>query len=389
MHWTALWVLSVVWALATNAAPSPGGPASQCGWPYMFAGAPDMAPASVAIAQSLLGAALDIQITPDGNFDSNLTKFVKEFQARAGVEQDGWIGPDTWGALSKQTTPISQAGAQRQQVLAVQAGLSFNGFATPLTGAYDNATISSVQAFEKSRGEQSTSGTVVSQHLLHLLVTGCNGTGVFWFDFGWPQGSQSLETFQCLVEQGFRFGTFECWIEGVAAQDPNGLFWPECVQNIANAWAAGLESVGVYMFPQRIGDPVLQAQMLMANLSLNSVVYSAVMLDIEGSPWEKYSQKENRDFISAIRKTLNSAGVNVTVYCGREWPTYFGHDFHDFADVPLIYAHYDNIPSYYDFYPAYGGWTRPAGKQFWDGSQGESVCGTGALDWDWSEKRFW
>lgn len=60
----------------------------------------------------------------------------------------------------------------------------------------------------------------------------------------------------------------------------------------------------------------------------------------------------------------------VLVYCGREWPDIFGSNFTAFSDVPLIYAHYDNVPSFYDFNP-YGGWDKPSGKQFWDGAQGE------------------
>jgi peptidoglycan hydrolase-like protein with peptidoglycan-binding domain len=342
------------------------------------------------VAQSLVGAALGIEITPTGNFDANLTDYVKKFQAMVGLQEDGWIGPETWQMLANRTTPVTQGGPA-QSVLAVQASLAINGFPAPQTGVYDNATAAAVLRFAQSRTAvpETNGGTIVSEHLLHLLVTSCNGTGYFWFDFGWPQGSQSVETFQCLVSQGFRFGTFECWVEGPGTEFPNGSFWAPCVQNIANAWAAGLESVGVYMFPQRTGDAAAQATMLMGNLSLYSVAYSAVMLDIEGAKWNSYSHEDNRNFISALRETFNAAGVKVTVYCGREWPDYFGADFRNFSDVPLIYAHYDNIPSFYDFYPSYGGWTRPAGKQFWDGSQGESVCNTGALDWDWSPTRFW
>jgi hypothetical protein len=35
-----------------------------------------------------------------------------------------------------------------------------------------------------------------------------------------------------------------------------------------------------------------------------------------------------------------------------------------------------------------GGWKWAAGKQFWDGVDGESVCGA-HLDWDWSATPFW
>jgi len=35
-----------------------------------------------------------------------------------------------------------------------------------------------------------------------------------------------------------------------------------------------------------------------------------------------------------------------------------------------------------------GGWKSAAGKQFWDGADGESVCDA-HLDWDWSASPFW
>ena len=87
--------------------------------------------------------------------------------------------------------------------------------------------------------------------------------------------------------------------------------------------------------------------------------------------------------------TLEHLGIhNIVVYCGREWPDFFGNDFDTFSDLPLIYAHYDNVPSYYDFSVKYGGWRTPSGKQFWDGVTGEQICGAD-LDWDWSAVPFW
>ena len=59
----------------------------------------------------------------------------------------------------------------------------------------------------------------------------------------------------------------------------------------------------------------------------------------------------------------------------------------------MVYAHYDLVPSDYDFVDtAPGGWTTPAGKQFWDGQQGEVLCedkGGKVMDWDWSPTPFW
>ena len=91
----------------------------------------------------------------------------------------------------------------------------------------------------------------------------------------------------------------------------------------------------------------------------------------------------------SLRSVFDNAKIPVTVYSGPSWASYFGGDFAAFADVPLIYAHYDNIPSFYDYdFAPYGGWKVPAGKQFYDGIAPEIVCGI-PLDWDWSPEQFW
>ncbi len=146
----------------------------------------------------------------------------------------------------------------------------------------------------------------------------------------------------------------------------------------------------MYMFPERAVDPATQVASMLATLHSQSVRFDNVMLDIEGSDWDNYTQTENQVFITGLRSALEAAGQHVVVYCGPNWNDYFGTSFTTFHDLPVVYAHYDNVPSYYDFVNnPYGGWTAPAGKQFWDGAGGEVVCGTGALDWDWSAKPFW
>ena len=59
-----------------------------------------------------------------------------------------------------------------------------------------------------------------------------------------------------------------------------------------------------------------------------------------------------------MQSVLEQAGVRYTVYSGRSWTQYFGDAFTAFKDAPLIYAHYDLVPSFYDAVaaPMYGGW---------------------------------
>ena len=189
------------------------------------------------------------------------------------------------------------------------------------------------------------------------------------------------------MREYFGFITFECWLERSA-------WFPTCAQNIANAHSAGFseKEIGVYMFPVRADDPSLQASWLVSNLTAVGAVYNTIMIDIEGDDWvtDNRTQADNRAFITALREGLESNGQKIVIYSGLQWITYFGKDFTSFSDLAVVYAHYDLVPSFYDFYDSpYGGWARPAGKQFWDGQQGEVLCGTGPIDWDWSERKWW
>jgi hypothetical protein len=134
-----------------------------------------------------------------------------------------------------------------------------------------------------------------------------------------------------------------------------------------------------------------QAGELLTTLRDNGVAFTSVMLDIEGDDWDHYTPAENAAFLTALRGALEDAGApNLVVYAGSSWAGWFGENYTRWADRPLVYAHYDNVPSFYDARDnVYGGWASPAGKQFWDGSAGEQLCGSGPLDWDWSPRRFW
>ena len=298
---------------------------------------------------------------------------------------DGDLGSATWQTLVAATTPIA-AGAAGAAVGAVQDGLNAAGFAVPISGQYDAATVAALAAFQTSRGASVTSGALVDLQTMHLLASGCNATlatQAFWLDVGWPQGLLSVEALTCVRETGFRFLTQEVWLE-------ESSWFATGAANIANAWAAGFESVGAYVFPVRAHDPTQEAAQILGNLSAAKVRYDNIMIDIEGNDWSSYSQAENRDFISALRTGLEAGGAKIVVYCGSEWPQFFGANFTAFSDLPVVYAHYDNVPSYVDAVDhPYGGWAMPSGKQIWDGAQGETICGLGAIDWDWSAKPFW
>lgn len=201
---------------------------------------------------------------------------------------------------------------------------------------------------------------------------------------GWPQGSISTETFQCLKANHFEYAVIECWRE-----KDGGTFWTECVDNVANARAAGYNSVDVYGYFERYRDPAAQANELLNNLTFYDVQYNAIMIDVEGDKWNEFSQEDNQNFMLSLRGVFDNKQIPLIMYASSVWNTYFGTNFTAFSDLPLVYAHYDNIPSFYDWdYAPYGGWEKASGKQFYDGIEPEVLCGL-PLDWDWSPSPFW
>ena len=166
--------------------------------------------------------------------------------------------------MNAQTLTCVQ-GASGILVQALQDSLSFNGLPINITDNFDENTAKQLTAFKISRS-MNTSLPVADFETWHLLTTGCNSSenAAFWIDVGWPQGSVTDKQLQCLREVGFKFITFECWLER-----NGGTFWEPCVDNIFRAQAAGFP-VGVYMFPWRAADASSQVSQLLGNLSVCS-----------------------------------------------------------------------------------------------------------------------
>ena len=371
-------LVSFVNALSENAFPP-------CGWPYLEQNFVRPSHFQTRLVQRLLN-----MTNASGIFDDVTTNALKSFQAANKLPADGDIGSETWPVLTATASSITAGESSLSAIVGAQEILSeAYGYNLSTTGNFDADTVTALAAFSTSRGADDITGSILGPQQWHLLATNCNSSSPnasFWLDIGWPQGLLSVDTLTCMKGY-FGFITFECWLERSA-------WFPTCAENIKNAHAAGysMQEVGVYMFPVRALDPALQAAWLVSNLSAASVEYNTVMIDIEGDDWvtNNRTQADNRAFITALRSGLEAAGQKVVIYSGLQWNTYFGKDFTSFSDLPVVYAHYDLVPSFYDFLDSpYGGWVRPAGKQFWDGQDGQVTCGTAPIDWDWSDRKWW
>ena len=140
--------------------------------------------------------------------------------------------------MNAQTLTCVQ-GASGILVQALQDSLSFNGLPINITGNFDENTAKQLTAFKISRS-MNTSLPVADFETWHLLTTGCNSSenAAFWIDVGWPQGSVTDKQLQCLREVGFKFITFECWLER-----NGGTFWEPCVDTFFEHRLPGFRSV--------------------------------------------------------------------------------------------------------------------------------------------------
>lgn len=177
--------------------------------------------------------------------------------------------------------------------------------------------------------------------------------------------SQFTHNFSCLRQEGFDFAI----VRGLMSSGAVDL---HAQTNIANAKAAGLEQVDVYLFPcVPCGNPEEQVEVLWKELSGS---FGRVWLDIEAFHWSS-NKASNQDFISALEQALLARGALIGVYTNfYNWESIVG-EWQGLAQYPLWYAHFDGKADFNDFQP-FGGWESPTLKQY-DGST--VLCG-GSVD---------
>lgn len=175
----------------------------------------------------------------------------------------------------------------------------------------------------------------------------------------------STQKIQCLVGKGFTFAIPRGY-RSVGKVDTN------VVANLKSAWDGGMKYVDVYMFPcVSCGNPKGQVDSLI-NALANSK-YGMIWLDIERLNWPSNYVANRRfilDMVAELKEKQKSFGIYTNL---NNWAEIVGQSWDGVKDYPLWYAHYDSLPNYSDF-KAFGGWTRPAMKQY----KGDTtVCGVG------------
>jgi GH25 family lysozyme M1 (1,4-beta-N-acetylmuramidase) len=149
-----------------------------------------------------------------------------------------------------------------------------------------------------------------------------------------------------------------------------------------NAWNAGFAHVDIYSFMcPGCGNSASSVSELVNTIRSQNARFGTIWLDIEDCSGCWGSTGDNVNFIQSLISEYQALGITIGIYTSQgEWSQVTGNT-HNWANLPLWYAHYDGSPSFSDFYPGYiGGWQAPAMKQFADSAG--NACGV-SVDRNW------
>jgi len=120
---------------------------------------------------------------------------------------------------------------------------------------------------------------------------------------------------------------------------------------------------------------------MITNLNNCGAKYGMVWLDIEGTQYWTTSTSTNQNFFQGLVSELKTLGKTIGVYTSQsQWSPIMGSSYTGGSSYPLWYAHYESPPqpNFNDFV-AFGGWTKPAMKQF----QGTTTTCSASVDLSW------
>ncbi len=110
------------------------------------------------------------------------------------------------------------------------------------------------------------------------------------------------------------------------------------------------------------------------NTTLGATV-GMLWIDVEGTSYWSSSAANNVNFLHGMVNQAKNRGVNLGIYSSNSQWTPITGSTHDFSSLPLWYAHYDGKDNYSDF-AAFGGWSKPAIKQY----QGTTATCSASVD---------
>ncbi len=136
-----------------------------------------------------------------------------------------------------------------------------------------------------------------------------------------------------------------------------------------------------YIFPcYSCGNPAGQMDSTISNLKSSNATFGMIWIDVEGTSYWSTDQAANTNFIVAMANEGVAKGVSIGIYTSNsQWSPITGGST-KLSKYPLWYPHYENTPnpSYSDFV-AFGGWSKPAIKQY----KGTSSICSASVDYNY------
>jgi len=190
--------------------------------------------------------------------------------------------------------------------------------------------------------------------------------------YGVDQSSYiSTAAFQCMRNNGYDFAISRVWCE-TCEVDSNGP------ATVANAWAAGMAHVDVYLFPSYGCGTSAADQVDGAIDAMGSVPFGTLWFDIE-TGGDLGPDQDHAWLQAAIQRAVQRIGGDrIGIYASKyEWGMVMG-GYADVYSFPLWFPDYDGIPNFTGWSP-FAGWDQPSIKQFAGTS---SMCGA-SVDLSW------
>jgi len=156
----------------------------------------------------------------------------------------------------------------------------------------------------------------------------------------------------------------------------NGLAYPDAVDTIKNARAAGISSVDAYIAPCNASETntyrtcirSVNAQTQVDNgvayLKKNNVAVGRVWIELNDARFNLVSSfPRNIHFIGRVAAELKTQNYSVGIHTSEDQLKSITGGTNVFKDFPLCYYGHDDKANFDDFKP-FGGWTKPAMKYY-------------------------